>query len=160
MQQHALGPDHPRILDSMANLSSCLAKGKQQDAAADTARQAMEARQRVLGSEHPDTLKSMAALSDRLAKLSQHEAAADMTRQALAGRQRVLGPDHPDTLDSMAVLEHRLAELEHHSKRPDDPGHLADAAESTDGAQSHGPGLHISNPCPSALCCSGHDPMY
>ena len=84
-------------LGCMFNLSIRLAEVGQHQAAAEMARQALEAQQRVLGLEHPNTLASMSNLSSRLTVLGQHQAAADMTRRALEARQRVLGAEHPDT---------------------------------------------------------------
>jgi tetratricopeptide (TPR) repeat protein len=70
----------------------------------ESARRALEARERVLGAEHPDTLSSVNNLACLLYRQGKYDEAEPLYRRALQTFERVLGAEHPNTLTSVNNL--------------------------------------------------------
>jgi tetratricopeptide (TPR) repeat protein len=103
-RRRALGPEHPKSVNSQSNLARTLQMKGNFAEAEPLHRGALQIRERVLGSEHPDTLDSLEHLAEFLHQQGRDDEAEPFYRRALELRERILGPDHPETLDSVDDL--------------------------------------------------------
>ncbi|EXU95839.1 kinesin light chain-like protein [Metarhizium robertsii] len=103
-RKQQLGPEHPLMLSSMANLSlTYYYQGRWKEAEA-LGKEVLEKKQMVLGPEHPSTLTTMNNLASIFSIQGQLGKAEKLEAEVLEMRKRVLGEEHPDTMASMNQL--------------------------------------------------------
>ena len=99
-----LGPDDPRTLETMLQLSSILDDESNYPEAEKLATQASATAQRVLGPEAPFTIDAMDNLGAVLEDENRFDEAEKLDRQVVAWRMRNQGPDDMRTLKSVNHL--------------------------------------------------------
>ncbi|BCR88831.1 uncharacterized protein ACHE_50029A [Aspergillus chevalieri] len=104
IRKQVLGPEHPSILTSMANLASTYRNQGRWKEAEELQLQVMETWKQVLGPEHPSTLTSMANLASTYRDQGRWKEAEELFLQGMETLKQVLGPEHPSTLTRMANL--------------------------------------------------------
>ena len=113
-----LGPDDPKTLESMTQLSAILILEGHYAEAEKLQRQAIAGERRVLGPEDPLTLATVDNLAVNLKNQGNYKEAETLARTVIEVGTRKLGPDSPQTLQSMNHLgaalqaEARYAEAE------------------------------------------------
>jgi serine/threonine protein kinase/tetratricopeptide (TPR) repeat protein len=135
-RRQALGPNHPKTLESMTQLGWILDREGRELEAEKQIRETLEVQRRVLGPEDPLTLETTDDLAIVFEKQGHYPDEEKIERELIAVRTRKLGPEHPQTLRSMLNLgnalhgESRFAEAEKQyrdliqiEKRVYGPGH-------------------------------------
>ncbi len=108
LERRLLGPEHPRTLTSMNNMSETLRKQGNLVGARALQEQVLEIRRRLLGHEHAHTVDSIASLGETLREQGELNDARKLHERALEIRRRRSGPEHRDTLSSMNNLAETL----------------------------------------------------
>lgn len=117
-RRQALGPNHPKTLESMTQLGWILDREGRELEAEKLIRETLEVQRRVLGPEDPLTLETTDDLAIVLEKEGHYTDEEKIERDLIAIRTKKLGPEHPQTLRSMLNLgnalhgESRFAESE------------------------------------------------
>jgi len=117
-RRRALGPDHPKTLESMTQLGWILDREGRELEAEKITRDALALEQRVLGKEDVLTLETEDNLAIVLEKQGHYAEEEKLERDLVAARTRKLGPENPQTLRSRLNLadavhgQGRLAESE------------------------------------------------
>ena len=117
-RRQALGPNHPKTLESMTQLGWILDREGRELQAEKLIRETLETQRRVLGREDPLTLETTDDLAVVLEKEGHYADEEKIERELISIRTKKLGPEHPQTLRSMLNLgnalhgESRFAESE------------------------------------------------
>jgi serine/threonine protein kinase/tetratricopeptide (TPR) repeat protein len=103
-RRRALGPNHPKTLESMTQLGWILDREGHDLEAEKVTRQTLDLQRRVLGPEDALTLETTDNLGIVLEKQGHYAEEEKLERELVAIRSRKLGPEHPQTLRSMLNL--------------------------------------------------------
>ena len=98
----SLGPDHPDVLITRANIATWTGQGGDPRRALRLFVQLLPDVQRVLGPDHPDVLTARGNIAFWTGEAGDPRRALQLFEQLLPDQQRVLGPDHPDVLATRA----------------------------------------------------------
>jgi eukaryotic-like serine/threonine-protein kinase len=98
------GTDHPKTLESLAQLGFILDKEGRDAEAEKLERQALAGQRRILGSEDPLTLETMDTLGIILQHQGHYTEEEKLEREAVEAGIRKLGPESPQTLRSREDL--------------------------------------------------------
>jgi serine/threonine protein kinase/tetratricopeptide (TPR) repeat protein len=117
LRQEVLGPEHPRVAESLLSLGWLYRRMGRSTEAAVVYRRAAAIQRRTLGPDHPRFAQSLHSLGVILAEaFHRYDEAERLLRRALAIDRAALGPDHldvathQDTLANVLVNEGRFAE--------------------------------------------------
>lgn len=116
-QQRVLGPDHPDVLQTKAELIRVLAKQddpQRFERAVQLQRELLQQRTRTLGRMHPDTLFTLGGLASMLASTDHYDEAREAAYAALEGNQRLMPDDYrliSATWDVVGRVENRAGRL-------------------------------------------------
>jgi tetratricopeptide (TPR) repeat protein len=102
--QRLLEPEHPGVLQEMANLAASLHGLGRLDEAEALYRQTWEVNKRVHGTEHQKSLITMQNLASLLSSQGKHADAETLMRQAVDIARTTLGAEHPRTLRAVEAL--------------------------------------------------------
>jgi len=103
-RKRAFGPEDPRTLDALGDVTAWVWKVGDSAAARDMLAKLLPIRERVSGPEDPTTLRTRLNLAYLTGMTGQAAAARDQYAALLPVRERVLGPEHPETLITRAML--------------------------------------------------------
>ena len=104
------GPDHPRLLTTLANLALLLAQREKFDEAEPLMQGVLKTQRRVLGPDHTNTLTTLINLASLCYDRGELQRSETLSREALAGCEKTLGLEHPNTIVAMHHLGFTLAE--------------------------------------------------
>lgn len=99
-----LGPSHPALVDSLANLAYVDFMQGNLDAAHDMLQQALVIQRAATGQRHPETARLLTNLGELLLAQQRVPAAERVLHEALAMQQAELGGAHPDTARTLGDL--------------------------------------------------------
>ena len=114
LMEAELGPEHPDLIDGVADLARVLVQRDQAAEALQLATRVLASRRSTRGDEHPATLAALESVAEIHAELAQYAEAATSYRAALALREAAPGPGHLDVarvLDSLARVERERGAL-------------------------------------------------
>ena len=103
----ALGREHPKTLQTMADYARALRDLGEYDRARKIEESVLETRIGLLGEDHPDVLKAMSDLAKTLRAGGEYAEARGLQERVLEKRMRQ-GEDHPDVLKAMSDLAETL----------------------------------------------------
>jgi len=104
IQEEALGPDDPRVAQSLNALGSMLRLAGEYAGARAHLERAIAIQERALGPAHPDVAHSVHNLASVLWKSGEPAEARACWERAIAIREKALQPDHPDVARSLTGL--------------------------------------------------------
>jgi len=104
IREKVLGPEHPEIATSLANLALLLQAQGYLALARPLYERSLMINEKVLGAEHSETATSLNNLALLLQDQGDLAGARPLFERALAIREKVLGPEHPDTPDTANSL--------------------------------------------------------
>jgi tetratricopeptide (TPR) repeat protein/predicted Ser/Thr protein kinase len=97
LREAALGPKHPLVGVTVANLGLAYSSLGRMDVAMEYKVRALELAEEIHGPTHPDTANSLNAIAVQLLESGDIEGALPKFQRTLEIRVEVLGPDHPHT---------------------------------------------------------------
>ncbi len=115
LREAALGPDHPRVAESLNNLASARFALGTYDEAADLYLRALALFERTLGPDHPQVATTLSNLSLVYQSTGAYDKATAVLRRAIEIREAALGPEHPQmagTLSNLALVHQSMGAYE------------------------------------------------
>ncbi len=107
-----VGPDHPKLANSLNHLSVVMTNQGQLGGALDVRRRTERILTAAYGSEHPHVAVVITNLGITEHKLGRYEEAIATLGRALAIKERTLGPDHPSLVSTLINQANALLKLE------------------------------------------------
>jgi tetratricopeptide (TPR) repeat protein len=104
LRSQALGRDHPKTLESLADLALCYRVVGRWEEAAEADRWTRDSLVRTLGEEDPRALQASYSLAAALGRAGRLQEAEELAAETAATMRRVLGPTQAETLDA-EILE-------------------------------------------------------
>jgi tetratricopeptide (TPR) repeat protein/CHAT domain-containing protein len=107
IDETALGPDHPRVANSLNNLALLYQAQGNYGGAEPLFQRALRIDETALGPDHPDVAASLNNLAELYRLQGNHGAAEPLFQRALRIFETALGPDHPNvatSLNNLALL--------------------------------------------------------
>ena len=114
MRRELLGNDHPRVGNSLENLSDLMLARTNLTEAEALQRAALAVYRKASGKEHPDVARSLIKLARVLQVSGKPVEAEAAANEALAMQRKLLGVDHPDiapSLERLAMLKREGGKL-------------------------------------------------
>ena len=106
IREKALGPEHPSVATTAADLGNALRRLGRYDASTRLHERALAIREQALGREHPDVGQSLASLGNAHFERAEHDEAAAKYRAGLGILERALGAEHPNVARVSLNLAH------------------------------------------------------
>lgn len=103
-RRELLGPDHPKVAQSLNDLGVLQERGGEYRAAEASYRQALAIRRRQLGPLHPDVMESLSDLAAVRWEQGEYDAAEKQWREVLAMRRKLFGNRHVAVAGSLNNL--------------------------------------------------------
>jgi tetratricopeptide (TPR) repeat protein/transcriptional regulator with XRE-family HTH domain len=94
IREQILGPEHPRVADSLMGLGSFYCEHGAYGQAEGLYRRALHIREQILGPEHPQVADSLQGLTWLYCEQGKYDQAEVSQLRALRIREQVLGPEH------------------------------------------------------------------
>ncbi len=104
IREHALGPDHPDVAQSLNSLAWVYINQSKYGEAEPLCKRALTIREHALGPDHPDVAQSLNSLAWLYDDLGKYDLVEPLYQRALMIRERALGPNHPDVAQSLNNL--------------------------------------------------------
>ncbi len=105
IQEHALGPVHPIVADSLLQLGKLyLLKGEQSPEAEQMCRRALEIQERALGTNRPIVADTLIVLGELLAVQRQWSEAESSDQRAIGIRESAFGLSHTSVANALMIL--------------------------------------------------------
>jgi len=107
VREQALGPEHPDVASTLANLAVLYRSQGQYEQAEPLFQRALHVREQALGSEHPDVASTLASLAILYREQGKYEQAEPLFQRVLHIEEHALGPKRPGlpiALIGLAVL--------------------------------------------------------
>ncbi len=94
--EEVLGPEHPDVIDALANVGNALARFDRYDEARVVLERALALREAMFGPDALENARLLSVLGDLDRIQGDHVTALERMRAARALRERALPPDHPE----------------------------------------------------------------
>lgn len=101
---HILGPDHPQIVFTRAQIAHWTGDTGDSTEALRLYQELLPDRQRILGPDHPDILATRANIAAWTGQRGNSAEALRLYQELLPDLEHVLGPDHPGVLATRANM--------------------------------------------------------
>jgi tetratricopeptide (TPR) repeat protein len=111
LRERALGPEHPEVASSIANLASVAWWMGRYEEAVEKAERAVALQSKALGPEHPEVIKTMMTLAGTLFEVGRYEDSLRRHEHVLRLQEKVLGAEHPSVSISLINLGITLTSL-------------------------------------------------
>ena len=104
LREKALGPNHPRVADSLIRLSDCYRAKGDYATAIPLRERALEIEERILGTNNLAITASLRSLAALYSRKGNEAKAGTLAERVLAINESVLGPDHEEVARALRDL--------------------------------------------------------
>ncbi|MCA9705391.1 MAG: tetratricopeptide repeat protein [Myxococcales bacterium] len=115
LNEHILGPSHPKLQESLTNLAIVHARSGRYQQAKEQFERVLDLHERTLGPAHPRVAGALNNLGNVLRDLGEYERSRDLHKRALELKRQRLGPRSPDvamSLQNLAFTYQSMGDLE------------------------------------------------